>query len=110
MELRQHPRIPVELHVSFTAPDKEGVKKGTLYDLSLGGCGVESLTPVEPGANLTLSIHEPEQHFPITIEAASVRWTQLGEFGVEFARVPAHAKGRLERLVQTASKSSSHRG
>lgn len=108
MELRQHPRIPVDLHVSFAAPGNAGVKEGTMYDLSVGGCAVESITTVETGAALTLSIHAPDENTPITIESAAVRWTLLGEFGLEFIGMPEQAKGTLDRLVQTMRGSSSH--
>ncbi|MGQ0812368.1 MAG: PilZ domain-containing protein [Nitrospiraceae bacterium] len=110
MELRQHPRIPVDLRISFATSDNAGVRQGTMYNLSLGGCAVESTTMVQAGTDLTLSIHSPYQDVPIGIELAAVRWTVLGEFGLEFLKIPEHTKGRLERLVRNAQGSSSSTG
>lgn len=110
MELRQHPRIPVDFRVSFVPQDFAGVKVGTMYDLSLGGCAVESTTTVQPGTDLRLSIYAPGRPFPILIESAAVRWAQLGEFGVEFQEIPEQEKERLQGLLWVAGKAFSHDG
>lgn len=106
MELRHHPRIPVDFRVSFAKQDFAGVKVGTMYDLSLGGCAVESTTTVQPGTDLRLSIYAPGKASPIMIESAAVRWAQLGEFGVEFQKIPEQEKDRLQGLLWAAGKAS----
>lgn len=101
MELRQSARIPVDLQVWYTAPDQT-VQKGTMYDLSHGGCAVATLGSVQSGSRLALTILSPDQPIPITVEAAAVRWTVLGEFGVEFEGLNEQDRARLGRLLAQA--------
>lgn len=98
MELRHTPRLPVDYHVWFTTPSQT-VQKGTMYDLSSSGCAVATLGSVAPGTDLHLTILAPGYRLPITIEAASVRWSVLGEFGVEFTRLGAEERSQIARLL-----------
>lgn len=103
MELRAHPRIPVDLPVFFATPDSAGigVKKGSMYNLSLGGCAVTSVTTVEMGTDITLFIQVPDEVMTIKVDQAAVRWAQLGEFGLEFLRLRHEEQQRLHLLLTT---------
>jgi hypothetical protein len=43
----------------------------------------------------------PEQPLPITIRAATVRWTLEPEFGVEFLEMQKTERARLEQFLAT---------
>ena len=66
MELRHTDRVPVDYQVWYTAPNQT-VQKGTMYDLSPGGCAVATLGNVERGTRLALTILAPGQPIPITV-------------------------------------------
>jgi hypothetical protein len=100
MELRDNERTPVDFPVLFAEPES-GIKQGTIYNLSLGGCAVSTMSVVEQGINLTLSIRTSNQSLPITIERAAVRWTALGEFGLEFVHLGIDGKERIRRILES---------
>ncbi|HKW85582.1 MAG TPA: PilZ domain-containing protein [Nitrospiraceae bacterium] len=103
MELRAHPRIPVDLPVFFATPDSAGigVKKGSMYNLSLRGCAVTSVATVEVGTDIALFIQVPDEVITIKVDQATVRWAHLGEFGMEFLRLRDEEQQRLHLLLTT---------
>jgi hypothetical protein len=103
MELRDNERIPVDFPVLF-ADAESGIKNGTVYNLSLGGCAVSTMATVGPGTNLTLSIRTSNQSLPITVERAAVRWTALGEFGLEFIHLGIDGKERIRRILESTPR------
>jgi c-di-GMP-binding flagellar brake protein YcgR len=103
IECRQYPRIPVELQAFFSSTSHAGIREGTIFDLSVGGCAVTSTAPVRPGSAVRLLIRAANFGSPITIESASVRWSEHGEFGVEFLGVSEIDENRLRRLIQEAT-------
>jgi c-di-GMP-binding flagellar brake protein YcgR len=89
MERRTHARIGPKLlsqvPVTFSG-NAHG--KGTLYDLSTGGCKVETRNTPALGASLTLQLAVSPEIDPIKIDAAIVGWTIKGQyFGVKFVHV-----------------------
>ncbi len=87
--------------MSFATHRDEGLRDGSIYNLSAGGCAVESSIPVETGANVALYIHAPGEKSPIAIELATIQWGSRREFGARFRVVQPDEKKRLDRLVQT---------
>lgn len=104
MELRKHQRFPVELPISFMAEELEG--EGTIYNLSMEGCAVESNTQVPEDSYLQLQIHIPDHDSPIIVELAAVRWALRREFGVEFTSLRSEDRERLQRYVNTLGRPS----
>ena len=100
IECRQHPRIPVELQVYFSTTSNNLIREGTMFDLSAGGCAVASTTAVQSGSSMRILIRATDLGSPITIESAAVRWSQHGEFGVEFLGLSELDQNRLHRLLQ----------
>jgi len=84
IECRQHPRVPVDLQVYFSTTGNTSIREGTMFDLSAGGCAVSSLSSVMPGSAVRILVRATDLGSPITIESAAVRWSEHGEFGVEF--------------------------
>ncbi len=106
MDLRHGKRISVDYHVWYTTPEHT-IQRGTMYDLSPGGCAVATVGRVQPGARVALTILAPGQPLPITFESVAVRWTVLGEFGVEFEGLTEQDRCRLHDLLDRATQTLS---
>ncbi|MER3484831.1 MAG: hypothetical protein C4345_01460 [Chloroflexota bacterium] len=66
MELRKCPRYIIQFPVSFSGEESAGA--GTAYNLSTGGCAVES----------ELHMYLPDYDPPIAVDLAAVRWLRCG--------------------------------
>ena len=60
----------------FGEDDFEG--EATILDLSTGGCQATSLTEVQVGMTLRLSLFLQDQEWPVRIDEALVRWVGCG--------------------------------
>lgn len=97
MELRKHRRFEVKCPVSFTRED--GVSaEGTVYNLSTGGCAVESDTNVPDKTYVSLRITLSDPASPMVVELAKVRWSTRREFGAEFLMLQTE-KRHLDRFL-----------
>ena len=107
---RVTPRLRVQLHTLFSDSTKlEGI--GTMLDVSMGGCRLESVATVEPGMSLELRIiHAPDIEWPLKIEAASVQWVRGQTFGLAFFRLKEDERQRLEQLIDHLTDSESRTG
>jgi len=104
MDLRLNPRVQVTMHVSFASLEFEGLKEGTLYNLSMEGCAVESPTTVEPGMHIALYLDAPGERVPIAIELAKVVRATRREFAAKFVQTQLAERRRLEQVIQTLYK------
>ena len=96
---RAMPRLRVQFRTTFADASRlEGT--GLMHDLSLGGCRIESPTPVVPGFSLELRIHVPDLEWPIMIEAASVQWVSGLMFGLAFFHLKEGERQRLGQVVK----------
>ena len=106
MEKRKHPRLVCEYSISF-----EGVKitgSGTVNNLSLSGCSLQSDTDVHTGAYLELQISPPDHESPIQVGLATVRWVNGQESGLEFINLDTEQQKRLRRLLDSLEARPSH--
>lgn len=106
IECREEPRIPVEIPVSFSMVGYSDPRQGTMFDISAGGCAVTSLSSVTIGTDVRLLIPSYNLAAPMSIQAAAVRWTRYGEFGVEFLKLTELDRGRLRRLLAAVARSN----
>ena len=83
MEQRKSFRFPVKFRSSFSSIGIVG-GEGSVVDLSIRGCHIESPIDVQPGAALEVRIMVTGHDHPIHIQAAIVRWSRGHEFGLEF--------------------------
>ena len=96
---RATPRFPVQFRTTFsTATNLEGT--GCLLNLSTGGCRIESLVTVEPGASLELRIDVPDLDRPLRVEAGRVQWVSGQIFGLAFARITEPEQQRLGQVIK----------
>ena len=103
IECREYPRIPVDMQVFFSSTNKTDICEGTMFDLSASGCAVTSMSSVQPGSAVRILIRATDLGSPIMIESAAVRWSEGGEFGVEFLGLSEIDQRRLRRLLQIAT-------
>ena len=98
MELRRSPRFPVHCPIVFYRNDTR--REGTMINVSMSGCGVESATRLQRGNYVVLRIHLPDQAPPIQVLAV-VRWTREQRFRVEFLDLRPEDQERLRRFIET---------
>ena len=92
---RAHPRIAVRLLLCFSGGRVSG--QGTVLDISLGGCLVETKTPVRVKDIFYLQMFVEEKKPPIEV-AAIVRSVRTGKIGFEFMRSAKDNKRLIEFL------------
>ena len=98
MPRRNPPRYSVQLPVSF-AWDRQG--EGTVHNLSLKGCLIQSELPVAEGDYFSLKLALRRQEDPVTVQLAAVRWANGRAFGTEFLFFEHHDRERLQRYPAT---------
>jgi hypothetical protein len=74
--------------------------EGSLMDLSIRGCRIESHIDVKPGATLEVRIEVNERCPPIQIQAAVVRWSRERQFGLEFEVIAPTEWTHLQDVVR----------
>lgn len=99
MEQQQCPRFPVRFRSSFTSANVVG-GEGSVIDLSIRGCRVDSRVTVMTGTILELRLHAAEHEPPIAVDQAIVRWSRNHQFGVEFMSLQPGEWARLQHIVK----------
>lgn len=84
----------------FGDSDFEG--EATLLDISTNGCRVTSLTEVQQGQSLKLSIFLQDVEWPLRIDHAIVRWVDGQSFGMEFTGIRPAQRERLRSILMKA--------
>jgi hypothetical protein len=99
MEQRKNLRFPVKFRSSFSSIGLVG-GEGSVVDLSIRGCRIESPIDAHPGASLDIRIKVIENEPPIHIQAAIVRWSRGEEFGLEFEVIAPTEWAHLQEFVK----------
>lgn len=97
MEQPREKRVRVKAPVSFEG--KAGVGRGMIFNLSLGGCALESPASVERDATIRLNLQIPTDKKPVRVSRAKVIWTAGDDFGVEFLSLGETSRIRLRRFL-----------
>ena len=93
VEHRKHRRYPVRFKSIFST-DGVHIEDGVVTDLSLEGCRLTSAIHVPP--DIPIEIHiRPDQHAPVYVSRAVVRWERNSVFGLEFKDLPHSNRQRL---------------
>lgn len=95
---RIHPRFAVDFGSTFSGEQFAG--QGTICNLSVGGCSIDSKITLTANSTLGLHIQLPDSRWPLQIDRAVVRWARGHSFGVEFVQVSQDNLHRLQRLMQ----------
>ena len=99
MEQRSNLRYRAQFRSSFSSVAMVG-GEGSLLDLSLRGCRIESLIDVKPGVTLEVRVEAIGGEPPIQIQAAIVRWSREREFGLEFEVIAPTEWAHLQEFVK----------
>jgi PilZ domain len=100
--------------VVFTSESSVG--EGTIVNVSIPGCAIQSRKRVQPGSYLEMRVLVPDTTSPLHVGLAKVRWSEGRRFGVEFIRMPGEDQIRLGHIVKKQAhlealpRSSSWRG
>ena len=84
----------------FGEDDFEG--EATILDLSTGGCQATSVTEVQVGTVLRLSLFLQDQQWPVRIDGAIVRWVKDDSFGLEFTDIRSAQRERIRAIIMKA--------
>ena len=84
----------------FGEDDFEG--EAAVIDLSTNGCQVTSLTEVQVGMVLRLSLFLHDQKWPLRIDEALVRWVNGALFGLEFTGIRPAQRERVRAIIMNA--------
>jgi hypothetical protein len=103
-ERRTSRRIPVTFRASF-ARVSFGTGEGTIVDLGVGGCRVESVTLVPVTTYLELRLEVSLMGPPILVDLATVRWVRDRQLGLEFLSLRPEHQARLLCIIEQAHSS-----
>ena len=106
MLTRKHDRFSTcfdSIAVTFSG-EVQGV--GKLYDISYGGCKVESTANPSLGTPVTLQFRTMKARKPLRISAAIVSWTVPNKyFGVKFLKLEQHEERALDQYLTVLNNS-----
>jgi PilZ domain-containing protein len=99
VERRAVGRIPVTFRASF-GPTLAGLHEGTITDLTISGCRLESPAPIPVNTYLELWLQISPTVPRIVIELAAVRWARDGKLGVEFLGLQPEQRAQLQQFTK----------
>jgi PilZ domain-containing protein len=100
--IRKDVRYQVQCPVAYVIDGKPG--QGNTFNLSRGGCAIESDVMAVSGDPISLLITFPGQTTPVSVELGKIRWATRREFGVEFMVVSGDSKERLDDFLIIVAK------
>jgi hypothetical protein len=104
MEHRTSARAAVTFPVRLSSDSMTG--EGTVINLSVPGCAIQTDLPVQAGEYLELLVMAPDQARPLTVGLAKVRWTTNQKVGIEFIRVRRDDQSRIRHLITRSLEES----
>ena len=99
LEQRQTARFPVRFRSSFTSTNVVG-GEGSVVDVSVRGCRIETTTHVHTGTVLELRLYLLQEEPPLGVSQAVVRWARGKYMGVEFLSLEPEEWARLQHFVK----------
>ena len=100
MVTRKHPRFPVSFSSTLVHKNNQFNHAGSVLNLSVKGCRVDSIISPFTGMQLAMQLHIPGEVQPIVIDNAAVRWSGSSGIGLEFLTVAPPHQDRLNRMIQ----------
>lgn len=94
---RKSPRFDVNFGSTFAGEFLAG--QGTITNLSVGGCSIESIVTLTAQSVVGLKISLPDSLWPLEIQQAVVRWVRGNTFGLEFQALSEPDRTRLQHLL-----------
>ena len=100
-------RFPVTFRSAFLGPLAEGAE-GTIVDVSIRGCKIESSLPAPQGACLHVEFVTADREPPIQVEGAVVRSAVGDCMGLEFLKIGPEEEDRLRRVIEARLSACPH--
>ena len=97
-KLRYRKRVHTHFPVVFAG--EAYMDEGTVLNVSVPGCAIESRKRLQPGSYLEMRMLVPDTTPPLRVGLAKVRWCEGRRFGVEFIQIAGEDQVRLGRLVK----------
>ena len=100
---RSYKRVPVQYPTWFRSAfydEPTTGLQGTIVNLSIAGCRVNSSVRMPKGARLRLQFEVSEDQAPVMIEEAEVRSHPGKDIGLSFTKLRGEEKKRLGRLIR----------
>lgn len=102
-ELRKHKRLKTRVRCVVIDRTSLQPSDGTILEISVGGCRLETDPTLTVGTEITLQIDPSPDAGPIVVEHAVVRWAYGRHMGIEFTKIRPEDTSRLRELLdQTA--------
>lgn len=101
MAERRGRRLSLSCRLFFFGED-DFEAEATVLDLSTNGCQATSLTQVQVGMTLRLSLFLHDQKWPLRIDEAQVRWVKGAHFGLEFTGIRPAQRERVRAIIMAA--------
>ena len=98
MDRRATSRYLVQFETTFSK-EQGVIEGGTLTDLSMEGCSVESDARLTRGSALSLRLILSAGQRPIEIDQAEIRWVKGLVCGVTFITIKEKEQERLQQLI-----------
>jgi hypothetical protein len=90
---REYVRMPARFPLTFTSQQMNG--EGTVLNLSIKGCQIETDVPIVLGCTLSLGIRGTDGQPLFEVDAAVVQTLEGKQAGIEFLRIRNDAMDRL---------------
>ncbi len=97
------PRFRVQFRTVVSVPGTAIEGAGSVLDLSLMGCRIESPVAMQPATFMELRIYAPDLDWPLMVDGAVVQWVKGTTFGLRFLRLCETEKRRLADVIATAT-------
>ena len=104
METRHRLRLPLRCPVIFASD--EFVGEGTVFNLGVPGCAIESDIAPLPGEYVRLHVLMPHDNGSLQVPVGKVRWCDRQGLGVEFLCMSHAQQMRLGRLLKSRVETS----
>lgn len=101
MKPRYSDRKKTTCKVTLSSGSRVG--EGSVLDMTVPGCQLETTFPLEPGQSVQLRVHLDKTR-PMRIDLGVVRWASNGKAGVEFIRMAHEDQVRLRFFVGYVEK------
>jgi hypothetical protein len=105
MDRRKHARFATSFSPVLVSFSGEVEGTGKLYDVSPGGCKIDSNVTPPLGASLRLRLSIADHTNPVVIDAGIVGWTIKNKyFGVKFSTIKPSEQQALNRYLAALYK------
>jgi len=98
------PAFPRAFRRFLTDPSSMIEHFGTVRDLSMVGCRVETSVPVQQSAVMELRIYVPDLDWPLIVNEAVVQWVNGRSFGLYFLKMRLGVQDHLSWVLSRSAE------